>query len=490
MKKMLRNKNKVLFILAIIIVLLYIISISPIEMQNDTFWSIKVGEKILKEGFNQTDNFSIHKDLNYIAQHYIVDIIIYLLYNAFGLWGLYVFQTIVAIIITTLLYTLNKLICKDQMLSFVFLFIQLFILSGFISVRAQMISFIIFIIEIILLEKYLVNNKKAYLFGLGLLPFLLANFHMGTIPFYFIILGVYILNCFKINFLCFETNDITDKIRLKELLVTTIIGLTVIFINPYFINEVFYFLKTISNSFINDTIQEFQPFSLGYNNMLYILLYMFTVILVLIVHNKKINVKDICLIFGTIFMGFLAIRYISLMIISTVVILKYIEQLVVNVKIKLNNNDIKSVKIMIYIISFIIFISCMFQIIIKFSSEKFIPEDLYPIQATKYIKENLKQKDIIFNVYEWGSYLMLNEIPVFIDSRCDLYTKEYNKGISVAEDYNKIQNLDKDCLKIINKYKINMILIRTDSKLYTFLENIKEFDNVYEDRTSAIFRKT
>ena len=33
----------------------------------------------------------------------------------------------------------------------------------------------------------------------------------------------------------------------------------------------------------------------------------------------------------------------------------------------------------------------------------------------------------IYNEYNYGSYLLFRGIPVFIDSRCDLYTKEYTK---------------------------------------------------------------
>ena len=45
----------------------------------------------------------------------------------------------------------------------------------------------------------------------------------------------------------------------------------------------------------------------------------------------------------------------------------------------------------------------------------------------KYIKNNLEYEKIrIFNSYNNGSYLMLNNIPVFIDSRLDVYCSEFN----------------------------------------------------------------
>ena len=41
------------------------------------------------------------------------------------------------------------------------------------------------------------------------------------------------------------------------------------------------------------------------------------------------------------------------------------------------------------------------------------------------MSENINVDEMrIFNEYNFGSYLLLNDIPVFIDSRADLYTKE------------------------------------------------------------------
>ena len=206
-----KYKKQIFQLIIIAILVIFIIVISPREMQNDTFWSIKVGEKLINEGIFGIDDFSIHKGLYYVAHHFLTDILIYIVYSFSGFAGLYAMEVIMAIIMAGMLYLLNKEISENKFISVVVLVLQMFIMSRYIAVRAQMISYILFILELLLLEKYKKENKKRYLVGLGLIPIILANFHMGTVPFYFIILGVYGLSLIRIKLPFLEWTKQTDK---------------------------------------------------------------------------------------------------------------------------------------------------------------------------------------------------------------------------------------------------------------------------------------
>ena len=92
----------------------------------------------------------------------------------------------------------------------------------------------------------------------------------------------------------------------------------------------------------------------------------------------------------------------------------------------------------------------IFVILINFlknDDSKYLSTKMYPIKATEYIKENLDYKNIrIFNEYNFGSYLLFNDIKVFIDSRADLYAPEFNKteereGRDIFSDYINISNI-------------------------------------------------
>lgn len=484
MNKIKKYSKQIITISVVCLFIAYVWFLSPKAMQNDTFWSIKVGERIVKEGVFGLDNFSIHKDLYYIAHHFLTDVLIYVIHSFAGFAGLYVVQVIFAIIIAGLLYLLNKEICGNEVISGIVLAVQIFLLSMFFTVRAQMVSYILFIAEILLLEKYKKESKLRYIIGLSIIPIILANFHMGVVPFYFIILGVYIISLIKIKLPFLEWTKQTDKVRLKQLLIVAIIGIITIFINPYFIDGVVYPFKTIGNDFINSTISEFQAFTIGFDGG-YTLMYIAIVIFALILSKKKMATGDFLLLFGTLFMSLTAIRYVGLFVICSVVVLRYIDG--IKAEINLRNEDKKAAIATFVIVMAIITARMGYEYFTKRNID-YIPLEQYPVKAVEFLKSEIAEEDRIFNYYDWGSYLMLNDIKVYIDSRCDLYTKEYNKQ-EIADDHNKLLNGDKDYKEIIDKYDINLFIIPIDNALETLLNENEDYNMLYKDDLAVIFKK-
>ena len=85
--------------------------------------------------------------------------------------------------------------------------------------------------------------------------------------------------------------------------------------------------------------------------------------------------------------------------------------------------------------------------------DKFVNPSTYPVDAAKYIKENLDVNSIkLFNEYNYGSYLLFEGIPVFIDSRADLYAPEFNGVKGKDGKYETLQIY-------LNIMKIHLILM-------------------------------
>ena len=51
------TKTSLFMILAIILIAIFCISVSPVTMQNDTYYTIKIGEHIHKYGIDMKDPF-------------------------------------------------------------------------------------------------------------------------------------------------------------------------------------------------------------------------------------------------------------------------------------------------------------------------------------------------------------------------------------------------------------------------------------------------
>ena len=65
-----------------VLLIIYCASIAPKGLQNDTFYTIKIGEHILEnKSIDMKDPFSWHEDLPYTYPHWAYDVFIYLIYN-------------------------------------------------------------------------------------------------------------------------------------------------------------------------------------------------------------------------------------------------------------------------------------------------------------------------------------------------------------------------------------------------------------------------
>lgn len=483
-----KSKKIIITLFAIFGVLIFVLLISKIPLQNDTLFDIKLGEKYLTEGINTNDDFSIHENLKYVSHHFLVNIITFLVYNTFGFVGLYLLEILLTLVIAFLFFTANKIFLKNTKLAYFTVFIEMLFILQFISVRAQMYSYILFLIEIICIEKFLNTKNFKYITVVSILPLFIINLHAGTIFFYFIIIGVYLLSYIRVNTVKLE-NDIARKENLKYLFIPIVIGSILMFINPFGIDSVLYPIKTLDNSFITENISEFQSANIA--NALIAYIYMFIWINVYIFTNKKIKTYQMFFLYGTMFMTLISIRHFSLMVIVS---LTNVEHLISVIKTMYNKYicDIKKEKI-----NTINVIMCSTYMVVMFvtgaffgkpDSYEFLPEEEYPLKGMEYINSNIPENSRIFNEYTWGSLMMLNNRKVFIDSRADLYTNEYNKGTNVALDYIDAIQCKKDFNKIFEKYNIDYLFISTDSNLYYNVENNPNYETLYKYKNCAVIK--
>jgi len=76
------NKNeKIKFhVLGIISILIFSFAIAPKTLQNDTYYTISIGEHIIENGIDRQDSFA-WSELKYTYPHWLYDVCIYLIYS-------------------------------------------------------------------------------------------------------------------------------------------------------------------------------------------------------------------------------------------------------------------------------------------------------------------------------------------------------------------------------------------------------------------------
>ena len=192
-----KQKETIFMIIAILGIILFGTAMAPIELQNDTFYTIKIGQYIMENGISEYDPFSWHEALPYTWPHWLYDVTIGSIYNLGGMFGIYLSTVVLTVALGIIWFIVNCKLTKNKLTSFILSLAMIYLMAGYIAARAQLVTFIIFILEIFFIEKFLQNRKIGYALGLIILPIIIANVHLAVFPFYFVLflpyLGEYLM---------------------------------------------------------------------------------------------------------------------------------------------------------------------------------------------------------------------------------------------------------------------------------------------------------
>ena len=210
------NKKRVFNIIAIVSIVIFAFSITPITLQNDTYYTVAIGKHILENGIDMKDPFSWHENLPYTYPHWAYDTATYLVYNLGenvgigGFTAIYIATVMLSMVLGLVVYLVNSKLSKNNVISFIVTLGVLYLLKDYIAARAQLVTFILFALTILFIEDYIETNKKIYLFGLLAISILMVNIHVAVWPFYFVLFLPYIAEAI----ICWiSDNDIYNRIQ-------------------------------------------------------------------------------------------------------------------------------------------------------------------------------------------------------------------------------------------------------------------------------------
>jgi len=503
-------KTKIKNIILIVLIIIFCISLSPITMQNDTYYTIAIGEYILENGIDMKDPFSWHEDLPYTYPHWGYDVATYLIYsvgqNIIGETGgyiaIYISTIILASILGILLFRINNKIGKNTIISFIITLLAIYSIRDYIAARAQLVTFILFIFEIYCIETFLEKPRKRYIIGLILIPILIANLHVAVWWFYFILYIPYIAEYIIAKILKKDKEIVLNKIEInlnkntQYIIILMIICLLTGLITPLGDAPYTYLIKTMNGN-TTKNINEHLPMTLIEHTEP--LIAVIALVILLVCTPAKITLRDVFMSGGLILLMWYSKRQESLFfLIGCIIFNKLIFQIFkeyINEKNKKEESQILN-KLGLASISLLI-ITLSIYFILKKDGNTFVSQSTYPVQASEWILENLDLKEIrLFNEYNYGSYLLYKGIPVFIDSRADLYAPEFNTSTGNAEDGRDIFTdfIDVSHIKvfygnIFEKYNITHVMLYQNSKMNLVITNTNDgtYDCIYEDNNFILY---
>jgi hypothetical protein len=107
----------------------------------------------------------------------------------------------------------------------------------------------------------------------------------------------------------------------------------------------------------------------------------------------------------------------------------------------------------------------------------------FPAAAVQYLQAHA-QPGPIFNLYDWGGYLIWKlspSVPVFVDGRADLYGEKF------LNEYAATIDLKDEWKNTLQRWRVGTVLIRPDSPLAQELRSEPGWTVVHEDTVAIIF---
>ena len=559
----------VLQILAIVVIAVFAYSLTPKTFQNDTYYTIKIGEHISEttekitdllpwnKGLDMQDPFSFH-NLPYTYPHWLYDLGTYMIYNAGGFQGIYYATCALAIILGLSIYFVNIKLNKNYALSFAITIGSLFCLKNFIAARAQLVTFILFIFTIFGIERFIKTKKIRYAILLVIIPIIIANVHTAVWPFYFVLYLPYIveylmivlattdyslvgkkislayksklkkdkisklqLNIEKNKLKKLEENhnertkkvlsetyklDVVREKNSKWLILILFICLFTGLLTPIKETPYTYLIKTNQGN-TTQNISEHLPLTLVNDEKMVIIL---AVIFGILIFSKtKIKIRDFFMLTGLIMLSFMSRRQVSMLVlIGNFILVRLLANVLSNMGQQLKKTlTSKNLYFYIETAAVVIVILCTgissFNYIFDKKDSVYVDETSYPVEAAEYINtqlipevgiENLR----MFNEYNYGSYLLFSGIPVFIDSRADLYAPEFNGekdengeyvGNDIFTDFLNINGLSVDYESKFEEYEITHVMTYSNSKLSSVISKDDNYSLIYVDDYFKIYER-
>lgn len=439
------------------------------KLDNDFWFLINTGKYIINNGIPHIEPFTIHSNLSFVAQQWLTDIIFYLIYNKFNIYGMYIFILISNTIIVFLLYKISMLISNNQRkLSMVTsAIVDIMLIMSFLTTRPQVFDIILLLLELYLIELYIKRNNKKCLIGLPIISLLMINLHASVWPMLFVFLLPYYVGRINLKFTTKENYE------LKPLIIVTIIMFVFGFINPYGIEAMTYLFNSYGIDYINELIGEMRPLTIENGIMSYI--YILFIIITYLIKGSKINSRYTLLLLGTILLSLQHVKGELFFLISSIIIVNYNLKDIFSEENKNSSTEInKKIKILLLTILCII-------TLISFSNKKNIKEaENYYYEISEILKENKAESSVIYTGYNAGAYIEYQGFKCYIDPRAEVFLKSNNKKEDIFIEYYRLQNGKINIKDFIDKYKFDYIIINSyESILDTYIDEIKEYTQIY-----------
>lgn len=477
------------------------------KYDSDFLWSIAIGKWIdMHHSFPIVDSFSwTIYGKEWMTHEWAYSYLAYQMSHSVGSLGIYILALIPMILTIYVLYLIATRYDENNSYAYILVFtlgiVLLYILA--LPFRAYIYALLFFTLLLYLL--YFKEESKLDFALFAVLFALWANFQVS------VFIGLVVLAAEMLRQLVLYPSK-----RFRVLSITTLCFVSTL-VNPYGYKLWTYFVFVISTMDVTKgSIAEWQ--AANFHEPWVLLTYLGTAASVLLLHfnhsgeTRKKNeiesdelaaktvrnnisevynrflkwLKDFLTRENCLIIGYWCFYIYALYSVRMVVFLLILWIIVVSYFVgKSRRFNFSSKAYYLFLVLFVVMIfanlgSSEFEVKDIFSYKK----NITPVEEVAFLKDNPIYSQNLFNEYLFGGYLILNNIPVFIDARSDSYIK-----FGIQQKYMDIRGLKKDPQLLLDELGVENLLI-TDGPLKKYIDISPEWRLVYGGPNAFIYSRT
>lgn len=461
---------------------------------NDFWWHVKAGEWICKHRTVPVQDifswYGMEKGIKWTAHEWLSEVVFYQIYSRFGEGGIYLFVAAAALIFTWLMWKQAKrYITKNILFGGIFFSLYAVLTSLFFYGRPHIFSFFFLYFELRVLYRYLDGDGGYSIFIIPFLAVLWSNFHGGSASLSYILCLVFAAGSLIPVRIGRITSERRDRKMPLRLLLAAALSAAAILVNPVGKEVFLYPYGSMAQKGMLMAIAEWQsPDAKELGQLLLFYLPAALMSLGMCADKGNMRLTDLLVMGLFLLLFFRSVRFIYLWYIAVVFCaFPYVPRYEVRQVEKTWERAVLRLFVLAAAVSLGVGLTGIFKTYAKGG----IIAEVLSKQMLDTVRSQAPKR--IFNDYDTGEALIFHDLPVFFDSRADLFGQEhiFEDGISLMQLAQMNPNADADYVDVemlVNKYDFDGFLLRRGRPLVSYLFSHPErYAMVFEDVDTVYF---
>jgi hypothetical protein len=455
----------------------------------DMWWHLRTGQFILEQGIPRQDVFSFTvPDHRWITHEWLSEVLMWLGYQAAGLYGLILLSAALVSLTFALVY--KRCAGRPYLAGFTILLAAL-ATAPFWGVRPQLFNMLFSAAFVFLVEGF--KDGKIRRRGLLLLPLLTllwANMHSGYLVGIAILLAYLAGESISLIMGRWQQRGLNWP-KVRWLGVMTLASFLIAVLNPNGPALWIYPFFTLGSNAMQSYIQEwaspdfhqviFWPFAalLGIG------------LLGMVAARRPLSLTDGLLFAGTAAAGLLSARHIPIFaIVASPVICRYLllaseeTRLYALLSGQVREEKAGRLAVLNWLLVLLALVAVAAWSLAKLGDNEEAVAGRYPEAAVDYLVESGLDDQPGYNSYNWGGYLIWRGLPVYVDGRADVYGDEF------LHYYRRTFDLTSRWQQPLDEYQVVYVLIERHSPLSNLLTASDRWELAYDDALASVFTRS